>query len=66
MNDVWSYILDNAKWIFSGIGVAVVSFIAYFLKRRSTKQYQKGGRNSTNVQVGRDININKHDNSQEP
>ena len=65
MEEVWTYIRTNTEWIFSGIGVAVISLVAYLFKRRSSKQYQRGGRDSTNIQAGRDININKRDDSQD-
>jgi len=61
MQEVWSYIRANIEWIFSGIGVAVISFAAYLFKRRSSKQYQRGGNSSTNIQVGKNINISKRD-----
>lgn len=61
MEEVWSYIRANTEWIFSGIGVAVISLAVYLFKRRSSKQYQRGGKGSTNIQAGGDININKRD-----
>ena len=63
MEEIWSFIRTNKEWIFSGIGVAVISFIAYLLKTKSPKQHQRGGRGSTNIQAGRDISINKRDDS---
>jgi len=53
------WIIDNKEWIFSGIGIFILSIIAgLFIKRKSfLKQSQKSGKNSTNYQAGGDINI---------
>lgn len=53
------WIVENKDWIFSGIGVFIVSLIVgLFAKRyKSSKQIQMSGSNSTNYQSGRDINI---------
>ena len=54
------WIINNKEWIFSGIGVAVVSLIiGLFLKQKpiqSTKMEQKSGNNSTNIQIGGSFN----------
>jgi cell division protein YceG involved in septum cleavage len=55
-----NWLITNKEWLLSGIAVAVpVAIITWFLMRRSTnsKQIQKSGKNSINIQVGRDINI---------
>lgn len=54
------WIIDNKEWIFSGIGVFIISLIiGLFMKRdSSSKQNQESGDNSTNYQSGKDININ--------
>lgn len=53
------WIIENKDWIFSGIGVLLISLVAgLFAKRhKSSKQTQMSGSNSTNYQSGRDINI---------
>lgn len=55
------WILDNKEWLFSGIGVLIISVFLGFIFRKKTdiKQTQKSGKNSTNYQSGRDINIGK-------
>lgn len=55
---VIEYLIDNKEWIFSGIGVAVIS---WFLLRKSTgsTMSQKGGKGSTNIQVGGDYSVTK-------
>ena len=49
----------NKHWIFSGIGVAIISIIIHFFFKRSQskKQIQKSGNNSINIQVGDNLNI---------
>jgi hypothetical protein len=59
------WIIDNKEWVFSGIGVFLLSLIIGFfinksrnLKSRSVViQNQKSGKCSTNYQSGHDINI---------
>jgi len=57
------WIIENKDWIFSGIGVFIISLvIGLFAKKyTSSKQIQKSGANSTNYQSGRDINIGARD-----
>lgn len=51
-------ILSNLEWIFSGIGVFILSL---FMIKNKNKYVQKSGKNSKNFQSGRDINIGKRD-----
>ena len=51
------WIINNTEWIFSGVGVFIFSFFLIRNKNK-VKQSQKGGSNSTNIQVGGDFNIN--------
>lgn len=44
------YLIDNKEWIFSGIGVAVLSWLLFGRSKKSSMS-QKGGDNSTNIQV---------------
>lgn len=56
------WISDNRAWIFDGIGaIAITSLIGIIFKRKNNSGaiYQKGGRGSTNLQAGRDLNINR-------
>jgi hypothetical protein len=53
------WIIDNKEWIFSGIGVLVLSvFVQQWFPSKHV-QKQKSGRGSINYQAGKDININK-------
>ncbi|MCY9843071.1 hypothetical protein [Vibrio caribbeanicus] len=58
MNELWQFLVDNYEWIFSGIGVAVIG--AIIASRRNNNgatlsQSQKSGANSTNIQVGGNV-----------
>ncbi len=56
------------EWIFSGIGTAIITFIVGLIaggtagykiginKKTTTKQNQKAGDNSSQMQIGRDNN----------
>ena len=57
------WIIDNKDWIFSGIGIVILSFvIRLFIKKQANiKQSQKSGKNSTNYQAGGDMTIGKSD-----
>lgn len=56
------WIADNKDWIFSGIGVTAISGLAAFIFVQRNKsaenegkisQRQKGGSQSTNIQIGK-------------
>ena len=55
-----NWIIENKEWLFSGIGIVLLSLLLkFFLKKRkekSIKMKQKSGKNSTNIQVGGDYN----------
>ncbi|SHH12920.1 hypothetical protein [Desulfosporosinus lacus] len=57
-----NWIVGNKDWIFSGIGVAVLTFvislIGYCVKKmKHTSQSITSGDNSNNVQGGNDVNV---------
>lgn len=57
-----NWIIKNKEWLFSGIGVALVSWIVtlFFpkkLAKKTIRQTQKSGKNSTNVQVGENLSF---------
>ncbi|MBF9019048.1 MULTISPECIES: hypothetical protein [unclassified Oceanispirochaeta] len=54
------WFIGNYKWIFSGIGVAAISF---FFIRKSVIQKQKSGNNSKSIMAGRDITYVNKDNN---
>ena len=58
------WIIENSEWLFGGIAVAIpIAIIGWFLSTNGNKQIQKGGANSTNIQVGGNLKIKgkKHD-----
>lgn len=57
------WILDNKEWLFSGLGIFILTLIfSFFAKNKNvTKQSQKSGKYSKNYQSARDIHIGKTD-----
>tara|TARA_B110000196_G_scaffold96366_1_gene83453 strand:- start:4016 stop:4189 length:174 start_codon:yes stop_codon:yes gene_type:complete len=55
--------IDNKEWLFSGVGVFAITVIISIItsKKRTIKQTQKSGSNSTNYQSSGDINIGSKD-----
>ena len=52
-----NWFIENKEWVFSGIGVAIISW--FFIKKHmNQKQVQKSGNNSINIQAGNNLNIN--------
>jgi len=52
------WIIENKTWLFSGIAIAVpIAIIGWIVSKNTNNQVQKGGDNSTNIQVGGSIKI---------
>ena len=52
------WIIENKDWLFSGIAIAVpLAIVGWLISTRGNKQVQKGGKNSTNIQVGGSVKI---------
>ena len=52
------WIIENKEWLFSAIAIALpLSIVGWIISNRGDKQVQKGGKNSTNIQVGGDFKI---------
>ncbi len=52
------WIIENKGWLFSGIAIAVpIAIFGWVISTRGNKQVQKGGKNSTNIQVGGNFKI---------
>lgn len=49
------YLIANKEWIFSGIGVAVISWLLFRTSVNKSNMSQKSGDNSTNIQVGGNV-----------
>jgi len=63
VSEKMEWFLENREWIFSGIGVFILSLLLGILIKNKyankTVQKQKSGKDSTNIQATRDINIGK-------
>lgn len=59
MLEAFDWVLKNKEWLFSGIGVVVVSWVGGIFKKTkaSSTQTIRAGNNSTNVQAGSDVSI---------
>ena len=58
MRESMKWIIENKDWLFSGIAIAVpLAMVGWFISSRGNKQIQKGGKNSTNIQVGGHLKI---------
>jgi hypothetical protein len=58
------WILKNKEWLFSGIAIAMpLSIVGWLISGRRSKQIQKSGDNSTNIQIGGNFKVggNKDD-----
>lgn len=56
-----NWIINNAEWIFSGIGVSILGIIlGFFIKKNKENKNQNitSGKNCTNIQGGKDVNVN--------
>lgn len=57
------WITDNKDWLFSGVAIALpLAIIGWFISSRKNKQVQKGGDNSTNIQVGGNLKMSRSKN----
>ena len=62
MNALITWIIANKEWLFSGVGVLVISLIVHIIykyRQPEITQNIQSGDSSINIQSGRDININK-------
>lgn len=57
------FIIENWQWIFGSILTIIGLIIAYFQLRQneSTKNSQKAGKNSINIQSSKNIKVSTHD-----
>ncbi len=51
------WLIANVKWVFSGIGVFVISFILILLKGSKNKTNQIMKNSNDNIQAGGDVTI---------
>ncbi len=60
MEDFVTWVIENKKWLFSGVGVVVFVWVGRLIFKKasvSSTQTIRSGDSSTNVQAGRDVNI---------
>lgn len=57
------WLMDNKEWVFSGIGIFVISVIVGVVtkKQPTSTQAQKSGAHSTNFQAGGDMKVGNVD-----
>lgn len=56
---MWSIVIENKEWIFSGIGVTLLGVFFSFLKKNKPNQIIKSGSNSLNIQSGGNSDIRR-------
>ena len=60
MDELMQWLGANKEWIFSGIGVAIVVWMARIMipgRKAASSQEIRSGSDSRNIQAGRDIRI---------
>jgi len=58
INNIMDWIIQNTEWVFSGIGVVVITgFVSIIFKNKqaTSKQTIRSGAGATNFQAARDI-----------
>ena len=68
MESIFDFLISNKEWMFSGVGVAVLSLLISGILGRAKKsnniiQQKNITRGNLNIQMGRDVNINIGNNS---
>lgn len=54
------WLQNNASWIFEGIGTAILGFfLGWKAKGYQIRQSQSSGSHSQNLQVGRDLKLDR-------
>ncbi|ADD03132.1 hypothetical protein Thit_1893 [Thermoanaerobacter italicus Ab9] len=59
---MWNWLITNKEWVFSGIGVAVLTVLFSLFKSKRDKrinQKQIAGDGSINIQIGENVKISK-------
>ncbi|TAN04759.1 MAG: hypothetical protein EPN36_06815 [Rhodanobacteraceae bacterium] len=59
------WIIANKEWLFGGVAVAVpLAIVGWLRLNHENKQIQRGGKNSTNIQVGGDMRVGGKENDE--
>jgi len=52
------WIIKNKEWLFSGIAISIpIAIVGWFFTNQGSKQNQKSGNNSTNIQINGNLQI---------
>lgn len=60
MDVIVTFLIDNKEWLFSGVGIVVITLICqFFFKKRQAAATQsiQAGDGSTNIQSGGDVKV---------
>jgi hypothetical protein len=60
LDDFIAWVVNERKWLFSGVGVVVLSFVANLIIKKirsSTSQTIRTGNHSTNIQAGQNARV---------
>lgn len=63
MDSIISWFIQNKNWLLSGIAVSVpLAILGWLFARKFRQQVQKqrSGSESTNIQIGGNVNITEH------
>lgn len=64
------WLLNNANWIFSGIGIVVFTGLGYLVKRflstEAESQQQKADHGAVAIQAGRDVQVGQNNHQRSP
>ena len=56
------WFIENKEWLFSGVAIAIpIAIVGWFSSSKKKRQVQKGGKGSTNIQIGGSFNIKEKD-----
>lgn len=59
------YFINNKEWLFSGVAIAIpIALVSWFFSSQGKKQNQKGGDNSTNIQIGGNFKMGRKEDDQ--
>lgn len=64
------WFLNNANWIFSGVGIVVFTGLGYLVKRflgtQAQGQQQKADPGAIAIQAGRDVQVGQNNHQRSP
>ncbi len=63
--DIIDIIKFNYKWIFSGIGVLIITTIFSLIRRSNSNNQKIGNKSNNNIQINGNVNINNNEDSKD-